>query len=241
MDTAPSPNETASASSAAPTPSAQVESDLATVLGSADSSAASSVQNLTLVHQARLTGLTRTAASVTAQYGAGSAQAVAAQAAVASSSNTVARVTMVSQQTTTPAPQVSATGWALYGRVFDSQLQPVSGFTVFLVDPQKSYQQAYGFAYTDATGYFLLSYSGTPSQDPSPGQSQTGAQLFLEIANTKAQPVYLSTTPFQPVLGSATYQNVTLPAGGKPIGDPPEAIRRVALPSQEKQTSPANG
>ena len=65
-------------------------------------------------------------------------------------------------------------------------------------------------------------------------KAQPLRNLFLEIADTKSQPVYLSATPFQPVLGSATYQNVTLPSGGQAIGDPPAAIRKVALPKKSK-------
>ena len=69
-------------------------------------------------------------------------------------------------------------GWALHGRVFNTQLQPISGLTVFLVDASKTYQQAYGFAYTDDTGYFLLNYSrgkcGDARQVGGRGQTDNG-------------------------------------------------------------------
>jgi hypothetical protein len=113
-------------------------------------------------------------------------------------------------------------------------LQPVAGFTVVLVDGQKTYRQIYGFAYTDDTGYFLLSYAGSKSQSLGQTQGAAAPELFIEVANAKVLPVYLSSIPFQPTLGSATYQNVILPSGGQPIGDPPEAIRKVALPSKKK-------
>lgn len=212
----------------------QVHSELTTTLASADSTAADRIQNLQLVHQARVSRLSRTAASLKAQYGPNDPGVKAAEAAVAVTTTTVGRVAMVYQQQKTTTPQVAKNGWALHGRVFDAQLQPVSGFTVFLVDGQKTYQQDIGFAYTDDTGYFLLSDSGTQSQDQSKTQGAAPAQLFLEIADTKSQPVYLSATPFQPVLGSATYQNVTLPSGGQAIGGPPAAIRKVALPKKSK-------
>ena len=60
-------------------------------------------------------------------------------------------------------------------------------------------------------------------------------ELFIEVADTKARPVFLSTTAFQPVVGGATYQNVVLPAGQQPIGDPPPEIRRVAIPKHTKK------
>jgi hypothetical protein len=218
---------------------ARIESQVAARLKSVDSTAAQRIQNLSLVHQARLTQLKRTAASVTAQYGASSTQATAAEAAVTATKATIARIAIVKQQATTTTPQVAGTGWALHGRVYNSQLQPVSTYSVFLVDAQKAYQGTYGFAYTDSTGYFLLSFAGTPAtpqsetqQSPQAAQPapQTPSQLFVEIANSKSLPVYLSSTAFRPTLGVATYQNITLPAGEKPIGDPPPAIAAVALP-----------
>ncbi|HEY7336034.1 MAG TPA: hypothetical protein VH639_14190 [Bryobacteraceae bacterium] len=219
---------------------AQIQRELSSTLSSADASTAQSIQNLQLVHQARLSRLSREAATAKAQYGAKSPEAQQAEAAVVATTATVARVSMLNLQMTTPAPQVSQTGWALHGRVFNAQLQPVSGYTVFLVDAEKNYQQAYGFAYTDATGYFLLNYAGstgakTRTQSRSrlaPSQAATPAQLFIEVANAKAQPVYLSTSAFQPAAGSATYQNVVLPSGEQPIGDPPDFIRKVAMPSE---------
>src|SRR5271168_4766623 len=91
----------------------QAESDLTATLAAADTSTAARIQNLSLIHQARLAQLTRSAAKAIAQYGAGSAQAVAAQADVTSATRTIGRIALVHQQVTTPAPQVTATGWAL--------------------------------------------------------------------------------------------------------------------------------
>lgn len=211
----------------------QIDNSVNAVLAATDRTSADRVQTLSLVHQARVSRLTRTATSLVAQYGANSPQAVAAQAAVTAAQITVARVDLVHQQVATPAPQVAATGWALHGRVYNAQLQPVSGHTVFLVDSQKNYQRAYGFAYTDGTGYFLINYPGTapaPSGQSAAAFESSALEIFIEIVNTEAKPVYLSSTPFQPSLGKAVYQNITLPAGEPVLGDPPEEIRKVAFP-----------
>ncbi|HWY03779.1 MAG TPA: hypothetical protein VNX60_08935 [Candidatus Acidoferrum sp.] len=217
----------------------QISGELTTGLASADGTAAERVQNLQWVHQARVSQLSRTAASMKAQYGPDNPEVKAAEAAVTAANVTVARVSMAHQQLTTVDPQVAQNGWALHGRVFDAQLQPVSGFTVFLVDANKTYQQAYGFAYTDDTGYFLLKYVGPDSASQDKSQTATQAattpQLFIEIADTKALPIYLSTAVFQPVAGTATYENITLPDGDQPIGDPPPEIRNIALPAQKKK------
>lgn len=217
----------------------QIGNQLVTNLASADEIAAQRVQTLAWIHQARAAQLSRTAASLKAQYGPNDPGVKSAEEAVAAANAAAARVAVVHQQVTTAEPQVAQNGWALHGRAFDAQLAPVSGYTVFLVDAAKAYQQAYGFAYTDDTGYFLLNYQ--PSDAASAEKSVTAAQgasateLFVEVADQKARPVYLSATAFQPVLGSATYQNIVLPTGQKPIGDPPEQIRRVAVPKKKRK------
>jgi hypothetical protein len=229
------------------TTGANLGTNFRTALKSADSTVAQRLQSLSLVHQARLAQLTRAAASTTAQYGKGSPQATAAEAAVTASKATIAQVEMAKLQNGTSAPQVAKSGWALYGHVFNSNQQPVTGYTLFLVDAQSTYQQAYGFSYTDNTGYFQITFAGTTSTQGQASQKQESApatqstspapvQLFVEVANPKSEPIYLSKTPFQPNLRAATYQNVILPAGEKPIGNPPEAIRAVALPPATKKT-----
>jgi hypothetical protein len=218
----------------------QLQAEITSGLTTADGAATQGISDLKLVHQARVSQLTRTAASLTAKLGAGDPLAQAAQAALAAEKATVARVSMVHQQVSTAAPQVTATGWAHHGRVFNAQMQPVAGYTVFLVDAQKTFQQDYGFSYTDNTGYFLINYPGSPAGAQTGAlttNAQTSAaapQLFVEIANANAQPVYLSPTPFQPAPGSAAYRNIALPAGEKPIGDPPAAIRNIAFPGRKK-------
>jgi hypothetical protein len=257
----------------------QAQKTLSTILTSADSSRASTVQNLGLIQQARLSRLNRAATAATAQYGAGSKQAAAAQAAVSATQATVSQMKLVNQQITTPAPPVSANGWALHGRVYDSNLNALSGYSVFLVDGQKNYQSTYGFAYTDSSGYFLINYpgasparastggapaagaptggttppatgagstppatgtgtmppaSGTGSQtQPAASAPQASSGIFLQVADTQANPVFLSTSAFQPSTGNATYQVVTVPAGKAILGDPPAQIRAVALPPKK--------
>jgi hypothetical protein len=213
--------------------------NLNSALSSADGTAGQRLQNLNLVHKARTAQLSRAAASATRQYGKASPQATAAEAAVTASKSTNARIAITRQQVVTPAPQVPAGGWVLHGRVFDAQLKPVSAYTVYLVDSQNNYQSANGFAYTDSTGYFLLSFAGqsAPAQGAAASPAGTAppasSALFIAIANAKAQPVYLGATAFAPTLGTATYQNITLAAGASPIGDPPDSIRQAALPSAD--------
>lgn len=111
---------------------------------------------------------------------------------------------IVGQPLSTPPSQVAKTGWALNGRVYNAQMQPAAGFTVFLVDIGNRFQQQYGFATTDRTGYFLLNYAGTN------GQTSNPTQLFIMVANPKRIPVYKSSAPFFPMPGTLSLQNITV-------------------------------
>ena len=211
-----------------PTPNPdQIREATAATLASADAGSAETLLNLKMVHNARLSQLKRTADTLKKQLGPDDLSVKAAEAAVNVASAKVARISVVHQELDTPPPQVAAAGWALHGRVYNADLKPLAKYTVFLVDSQKTYQEAYGFAYTDDTGYFLFNVAGAKTTPP----------LFLAITNTKGEPVYLSATPFQPAPGSVTYQNITLPSGVQPLGDPPQAIRDVALPSRKSKPS----
>ena len=206
---------------------AQIGEKLTATLSSADSAAAQSAQALTLVHQARLTQLSRTAATLKAQYGANNTGVKSAEAAVNAGATVVARVAMVQQELGTAAPPVAANGFVLHGRVYDSLFQPQSNMTVFLVDATNTYQQQFGFAYTDETGYFMINAADSELANAKP--------VFLQVADNKSRPVYLSSSPLEPMPDSALYLKIILTAGGKPIGDPPKAIRGTALPARTKK------
>jgi hypothetical protein len=205
----------------------QIKAAVPVLASGADTISSSTLQQLSQVQQARVTRLSRTANAAVAQYGANSAQAVQAQASVAATKVQVARLVVAGQQASTPAPTVAADGWALQGRVYDSNLNPLASYSVYLVDSQKNYLSAYGYASTDSTGYFLINYA--PASSPTSGAS-TPPPMFISVADAKGNPVYLSATAFVPTQGSAVYQTINLPAGGAELGDPPAAVKAVAQP-----------
>ncbi|HTC76412.1 MAG TPA: hypothetical protein VK684_12605 [Edaphobacter sp.] len=209
-----------------PTPD-QISETTAAALASADAGSSQTVLNLQMVHHARLSQLKRNADALKKQLGSDDPTVKEAEAAVKVGSAKIARISVVHQELDTPTPQVAADGWTLHGRVYSSDLKPHAKFTVFFVDTQKTYQEAFGFTYTDNTGYFLFNVAGAKTTPP----------LFLAMTNTKGEPIYLSATPFQPAPSSVTYQNITLPSGAQPLGDPPPAIRDVALPRKSKTST----
>lgn len=248
----------------APQPtSADIRNTLSSAFDTVDASSTDAIHNLNLVQKAHLSRLQRNVAALK-QAGVTGTAIQNAQSAVKAGTQRVAQLSALHQQSATPAPSVTDNGWALQGRVFNSTLSPVEHLTVFLVDANKNWQSAYGFAYTDSTGYFAINYAADSESDSNVqpvsttksrsksksadasesqrstataagGQSQTPTDLFIEIANASGKPIYLSTDAFSPAPGSTTYQNITLPAGEKPIGDPPPFIRETALPKRKKK------
>jgi FHA domain len=217
------------------------DASLSSALSTVDTQATQRLTTVGLVYQARQTRLARNAASIAAQQGAGSAQATAAEAAVTAAKMTAARLAVVRQQVSTAAPTVAASGWALHGRVYTAQLAPAAGYCVFLVDAQNAYYSPAGFAYTDSTGYFQLTYpgtateSGTPAGEAPPDAAVQPPTLYVEITNPHGQPVHLSTTALAPTPGTAPYQTFSLSASEQPIGDPPSEVRATALPPQSRR------
>ncbi|HEY2472706.1 MAG TPA: hypothetical protein VGI45_33285 [Terracidiphilus sp.] len=230
---------------------ADVDAVLQTAVDAADGSSAETLGNITLIHQARLSRMQRNFAELK-NAGASTDTLQQAQAAINTSNTRIAQLSALQQQAATPAPTVSPNGWALQGRVLGDSLAPVGQLTVFLVDGNKVWQREYGFAYTDNTGYFLINYPGEGSSKPDDAKSSTaqkskakeaaGApastpELFLEIANAQRKPIYLASDAFSPALGSTTYQTISLPAGQKPIGDPPAELKSTAIPPREKKST----
>jgi hypothetical protein len=176
---------------------------------------------------------------VAAHYGAASPEATAAQAALSASQAVAVRSDVVNRQLNTPAPAVPAGGWVLYGHVYDANGAPVSAQTVFLATAQGAFQSEYGYAYTDDTGYYSLTVDA-PAVAPAPPPAGNGPaaastpELCLAVTNQKRQLVYLSSTPFEPTAGTATYNYAHLSAGGQTIGVPPRGAKNPAPPPAPK-------
>jgi len=223
--------DNSTAGSTPPPDPSNLRAQLTDALAQADAEAAGRVRQLQWMQQARASQLSRTAAELKAEYGPNDAGVKRAEAALAAATAASSNLALVHQQITIPEPEVAPGGWALYGHVFTAERKPVEGFTVFLVDTAKVYQQAYGFAYTDQDGYFVLQFQGSPAAaaagDTSPGE------LFIAVADLKARLVHLSTAPFQPVIGIATYHRVVLSEGARPLGEPPAGARAAGIPKRK--------
>jgi hypothetical protein len=193
----------------------------------ADTRTAAGVATLGLVQQARLSRLNRAAATAVATYGQGSSQAAAAQEAVAATQTASSRLTMLHQQLTTTPPTVATAGWALHGRVYDSNLNPLASYTVFLVDSQNNYLSDCGFSYTDATGYFLINYDGTAATPQSSTASQTSAGAPAGQPTSTPSSTTSGSSSQDSTSSGSSAQSSTTPAAAQDAA-PPQAFLQIA-------------
>jgi len=186
--------------------------------------------SLTLIRQARVNQQQREVTALTAEYGATDSGVVALNASISDQQSVASVLGAARDIATTTAPTVPANGWVLHGRVRDKTLQPIATLTVCLVDEQKSFLSAYGYAYTDATGYFTL--SNTPDAS-APAPSPLSA--YLEILNQAGQPLYIDTTAFTINAGASLYRDIVLTTQ-TPLGNPPPGATPVKV-AKPKKTS----
>jgi hypothetical protein len=217
--------EPESATNVAGTPSQQILQQVQAA--NIDSQTAAQFGGLTLVSQARTSDLQRQAASLTALHGAADSRVVALQASIRSEQSLASKLGVVRDQAATPTPAVPAGGWVLHGRVRDQNLQPVAKLSVLLVNDRKVWLRNYGFAFTDDTGYFLLSHSPAASDK---NDTKTSSSVFLEVLDQKRQPLYIDASPFELAVGSVLYRDIVL-SSQTPLGRPPQGVR--SAPSTE--------
>jgi hypothetical protein len=195
-----------------------------------DALTAQQLTGLTLIRQSRLNQQQREAAALTAEYGAADSEVVALNDSITTQQSLASVLGATRDIATTTTPTVPANGWVLHGRVRDKNLQPIATLTVCLVDEQKSFLSAYGYAYTDATGYFTL--SNTPdASSPAP----TPLTAYLEILNEAGQPIYIDSTAFTIDAGASLYRDVVL-SSQTPLGNPPPGATPIKV-AKPKKTS----
>jgi hypothetical protein len=219
-----------------------LSSTLADAFTQADEAVAARVQQAQTVYLARASQLSRTAASLKAQYGGDDAGVKRAEASLAATRAAGSQMARLYQRLTIPEPTVAPEGWVLHGRVFreasktDEAAQPAAGYTVFFADAANTYQQAYGFSSTDETGYFLLRFDGSraaPSRGAAAAREAAAADLRVEVTDVKGRFAFRSDTAFQPVIGAAVYQEIVLTGSAATKGEPPAQVRKVSMPKRE--------
>lgn len=188
-----------------------------------DTQSAQQLTSIGLVRQARINQQKRELATLTATYGATDTRVVALTASLASQHSFVSVLGVARDIATTAAPAVPANGWVLHGRVRDKNLLPVAKLSVSLVDEAKSLLTAYGYSYTDSTGYFTITH------DPAaPGASATSTPLsaYVQVLNKAGKPLFIDSSAFTIDAGATLYRDVAL-TSLSPLGAPPPGAAKL--------------
>jgi hypothetical protein len=190
---------------------------------SIDSQTAQQLTGLTQIRQARLSQQQREAATLATEFGADDADVVALNTSIGVQQSFTSVLAVTRDIATIAAPTVPTNGWVLYGHIRDNKLQPIATLTICLADEQKNFLSAYGYAYTDTTGYYILTYTPDPSA-PAPAP----LSAYLEILNSSGQAIYIDSAAFSLNPGASLLRDLMLtsqtPLGGPPPGTPPVKI-----------------
>jgi|CZKX01.1.fsa_nt_gi hypothetical protein len=205
-----------------------------------DSQTAQQFTGLAQVRQARSKQLQREAATLLKTYGPKDPGVLAVQASLQNEQTFASRLGVVSATTSITAPTAPANGWVVYGHVRNADLTPGPQLTVFLADQQsRAWLMPYGYAFTDQTGYFTLSYAPSPTgkpdtvlaAPPATDKNASGTQgaapaaagpltAFLEVSNPACKLVYVDATAMSITGGATIYRDIVLSAE-VPLGTPP--------------------
>lgn len=195
-----------------------------------DPQTAQQLTGLTQIRQARLSQQQRQAATLATEFGADDADVVTLNASIGVQQSFSSVLGVARDIATIAAPTVPTNGWALHGHIRDNKLQPIATLTVCLADEQKNFLSAYGYAYTDDTGYYMITYTPDPST-PAPAP----LSAYLEILNSSGQAIYIDSAAFTLNPGTSLLRDLMLtsqtPLGGPPPGTPP-----VKIPKPKKAT-----
>lgn len=190
---------------------------------SVDAQTAQQFNGLAQVRQARANQLQRQVTSLTAAYGANDPRVAAAQASLQAQQTYASRLGLAGATTSTAAPTAPANGWVVYGRVRNADLSAAPQLTVFLADQSRAWLKTYAYAFTDATGYFTLTYAPSAAAAKKARQAESKAPVlsaYLEISNAACKLMYMDTAPMSLEAGSVVYRDIVL-AAEVPIGAPP--------------------
>jgi hypothetical protein len=199
-----------------------------------DTQTSQQLTGIGLVRQARVNQQQREVAALAAQNGATDPGVVALQASIASQQSLVTVLGVTRDIATTQAPAVPANGWVLQGRVRSKTLAAVAKLSVCLVDETKSWLSAYGYSYTDSTGYFSIPFDPAASGANPPA---TPLSAYLEVLNKSGKALYIDEAPFTIATGASVYRDVVL-SSLTPLGNPPPGATRFQFVERPSPGAP---
>lgn len=101
-------------------------------------------------------------------------------------------------------PIVTMDTWLIQGRVFDMDMNPMQGVTVFFVNADGAGIRPLGFGCTDKSGFYFI--QGTAAVL----QQIDGQSFFLSVSDSTKKILYTGTSSITFLIGKVNYQNIFL-------------------------------
>ncbi len=141
-------------------------------------------------------------------------------------------------------PVADENTWILHGFVRDKNFKGIPTLTVALYDQQGKWVEQLGYACTDKTGYFKLSYSHMRDDREKPwfitlaGKTRQGPQVFIRISDQKGMFLYTDKQSLTPEPGQVDYREILL-GDEVDMCKPPEGTMRPKPGTEKPTTKPS--
>ena len=191
----------------------------------ADPLRAIGLAGLQRVRTAKINGMQREQARLSAKLGATHPRVVALSQRLEATRDLTRVLALEAERATTELPPRDPQTWVLHGRVLSQELTGIPCLTVALYDANGNWIEPLGYAATESNGYFRL----TAGQEAWPVRRST----YLRILNTQAEQVYIDTTPLTPEAGQVTYREIRLASDAPVCAPPPVSHRREPVPDAD--------
>ncbi|TLD40855.1 MAG: hypothetical protein JETT_2874 [Candidatus Jettenia ecosi] len=144
----------------------------------------------------------------------------------------------------TEIPGIDENTWILHGFVRDKHFKGIPTLTVALYDQQGKWVEQLGYACTDKTGYFKLSYSHMRDDREKPwfttlaDKTRQGPQVFIRISDQKGMLLYTDKQPVIPEPGQVDYREILL-GDEVDMCKPPEGTMQPKPGTEKPTTKPS--
>jgi hypothetical protein len=115
-------------------------------------------------------------------------------------------------------PAADEKSWMVHGRVMDQKRNGLAALTVAIFDVEENWVRAFGYACTDARGYFAIVQ---PPEKDIEKKAQRQDQYFLHVLGPKKQLLHKDPDPLLLSAGKMEYREIFL-GKDKPICSPPK-------------------
>lgn len=161
--------------------------------------------------------LEREQARLSQKYGATHPRTQKVTARLAYNQNLIPNLDSEIERSKIEVPALDSQTWVVQGRVLDQNYVGIPELTISLTDEQQTWIEALGYVCTDQRGYFVLTYSLPPGQEPTISNS---TPLFLTVSDKQGKVLHRETKPLFLRLGQVDYREIIL--GARDVcGEPP--------------------